>query len=258
MMVESTGAPGAIADVDRRAALAKMLEEDGHDNLDGYLHEAAHLFKGVPIAGRTLLEIGSGKGLMTMYAAMQGAARIVSMEPEMIGSQAGMITLQQQRLDRLGIQTVEFLPADFNEWDPHGGTFGVVLCRAAINHLHASDQHALRHQRTYRGYLDIVRKMHRVTAPGGVVLITDACRYAFFTATRNLGIRRPWDLSKTGINWRHHQNPQTWAKIFRDAGFSSVDVRYPLPYRLRQFGGLVDTVTANFFLQGSFILRATR
>jgi len=90
------------------------------------------------------------------------------------------------------------------------------------------------------------------------VLITDACRYAFFTATRNLGIRRPWDRSRTGIDWRHHQNPQTWARIFREAGFSTVDVRYPLPYRLRQYRGLVDTAAANFFLLGSFILRARR
>jgi ubiquinone/menaquinone biosynthesis C-methylase UbiE len=258
MTVQSQEAPGAVTDVDRRAAFARMLDEDGHDNLDGYLHEAAHLFEGVPIAGRTLLEIGSGKGLMTMYAAMQGAAHVVSMEPEMIGSRSGMITVQQQRLDRLGIHSVEFLPADFNQWDPQGRTFDIVMCRAAINHLHASDQHALHHRPTYQGYLEVIRKMLRVTAPGGVVLITDACRYAFFTATRNLGIRRPWDWSKTGINWRHHQNPQTWARIFREAGFSSVHVRYPLPFRLRQFGGVVDTAAVNFFLQGSFILRSTR
>jgi SAM-dependent methyltransferase len=258
MRVESAKVPGTITEADRRASFAKMLDEDGHDNLDGYLHEAAHLFSGVPIANRTILEIGSGRGLMTLYVAMQGAANVVSMEPELIGSRSGMISLQQERLDRLGLQAVQFLAADFNEWDPQGRTFDVVMCRAAINHMHASDQHALHHSSTYRGYLEVVRKMHRVTAPGGAVLITDACRYAFFTATRNLGIRRPWDLSKTGINWRHHQNPQTWARIFRDGGFSDVAVRYPLPYRLRQFGGLVDTAAANFLLQGSFILRATR
>jgi len=247
-----------IADSNRRAAFAGMLREDGHDNLEGYLHEAGHLFDGVPLSGRSVLEIGSGKGMMTMYAALQGASHVVSMEPEMIGSRSGMISLQQQRLDALGIQSVEFLAADFNEWNPLGRTFDVVMCRAAINHLHASDQHALSHRPTYEGYLTVVRRMLSVTSPGGVVLITDACRYAFFTATRNLGIRRPWDWSKTGINWRHHQNPQTWARIFRDAGFTRADVRYPLPYRLRQYKGLVDTAAANFFLQGSFILRAHR
>ena len=258
MAVEPRGALVEVGEGARRAAFANMLQEDGHDNLEGFLHEAAHLFEGVPLEGRTLLEIGSGKGLMTMYAAMRGASHVVSMEPEMIGSRSGMISLQEQRLAELGIQSVEFLPADFNSWDPQGRTFDIVMCRAAINHLHASDQHALHHAPTYQGYLEVVRRMLRVTAPGGTVLITDACRYAFFTATRNFGIRRPWDRSKTGIDWRHHQNPQTWARIFREAGFSTVDVRYPLPYRLRQYRALVDTAAANFFLLGSFILRARR
>jgi SAM-dependent methyltransferase len=256
MTVDS--APQQLADGNRRAAYAAMLREDGHDNLNGYLHEAAHLFEGVDISGRSVLEIGSGKGLMTMYAALQGASQVISMEPEMVGSRSGMISLQQQRLDVLGIRSVEFLAADFNEWDARGRTFDIVMCRAAINHLHASDQHALSHKPTYDGYLKVIRRMLNVTAPGGVVLITDACRYAFFTATRNLGIRRPWDWSKTGINWRHHQNPQTWARLFRDAGFTRVEIRYPLPYRLRQYRGLVDTAAANFFLQGNFILRAHR
>jgi SAM-dependent methyltransferase len=251
-------APAQLTDSKRRTAFAAMLREDGHDNLNGYLHEAAHLFEGVPIAGHSVLEIGSGKGLMTMYAALQGASQVISMEPEMVGSRSGMISLQQQRLDTLGIQSVQFLAADFNEWDPRGRTFDIVMCRAAINHLHASEYHALSHRPTYEGYLEVIRRMLSVTAPGGVVLITDACRYAFFTATRNLGIRRPWDWSKTGIDWRHHQNPQTWARLFREVGFSRVDVRYPLPYRLRKYRGLVDTAAANFFLQGSFILRAWR
>jgi len=242
----------------RLEIFGSMLAEDGHDNLPAYLHEADHLFAGVPLAGRTVLEIGSGKGLTTLYAAMRDASHIVSMEPELIGSRDGMIALQESRLQRLALKSVEFLTADFNEWEPAGRTFDVVVCRAAINHLHASEYHAQHHKPTYDGYLRVARKMHDLVSPGGTVIITDACRYAFFTATRDLGIRRPWDWSKTGINWRHHQNPQTWKRIFHDAGFGTVQVDYPLPFRLRRLAGIVDTSVANFFLQGSFILRATR
>jgi SAM-dependent methyltransferase len=242
----------------RREVFARMLADDGHDNLDGFLHEAAHCFDGVPLENRTVLEIGSGKGLMTMYVAMRGAAHIVSMEPEMIGSRSGMIALQRQRLARLGIESVEFLPADFNAWAPGGRTFDIVLSRAAINHLYASDRHALYDEPTYRGYVAVAKKMHDLTAPGGVALITDACRYAFFTAVRDLGVRRPWEWGRTGIDWRHHQNPRTWRRIFLDAGFSRVEVHYPVPFRLRALKGMVDTAIGNFFLQGLFILRAIR
>jgi SAM-dependent methyltransferase len=243
---------------ERLQSYARMLREDGHDNLSGFLHEAAHLFEHVPLAGRTALEVGSGKGLMTLYAAMNGAAHVVSMEPEMVGSRSGMISLQQRRLAELGLTSVEFLPEDFNAWNPAGRTFDVVLSRAAINHLYPSDRHALRDRQTFEGYLAVMRKFHQIVAPGGAVILTDACRYAFFTATRDLGVRRPWDRSKTGINWRHHQNPGTWKRLMVEAGFHRVEIRYPLPFRLRRFRGIADTAAANFFLQGAFILQGFR
>ena len=95
-------------------------------------------------------------------------------------------------------------------------------------------------------------------APGGVFIATDACRYAFFTGLRHFGIRRPWRLKKSGVDWRHHQNPSTWKRIFLDSGFSSVRVGYPLPYKLRHMNGLVDNATANFFLSGTFVMQASR
>jgi hypothetical protein len=47
-------------------------------------------------------------------------------------------------------------------------------------------------------------------------------------------------------------------KIFREAGFTTVQVAYPVPYRLRALKPLIDTAVANFFLRGAFILRAER
>src|SRR6476619_5704496 len=93
----------------RAAQFAGMLAEDGHTNVVGYLHEAAHLYRGVPLAGRTVLEIDSSRGLMSLYKALQGPARVVSMEPEMIGSRSGMIELQQHRIGWLQLANVEFL-----------------------------------------------------------------------------------------------------------------------------------------------------
>jgi len=95
-------------------------------------------------------------------------------------------------------------------------------------------------------------------SPGGQFVATDATRYAFFTSVRHLGIRRPWDRRKTGVNWRHHQNPGTWASIFREAGFSHVTFDYPIPFRFRPVAPLANNALANFFMLGSFILKATR
>jgi SAM-dependent methyltransferase len=215
------------------------------------------MFKGIDFAGKQVLEIGSGRGILAIYMGMRGA-QVLSMEPEMVGATSGVIAQQEARVKALGLTNVTVLNADFNTWDPGPQRFDVIVSRASINHLYASAHHAEYHKETYAAYLHIARRLREMLAPGGVFVATDGNRHAFFTLARELGIRRPWRWKKSGVDWRHHQNPGTWKKIFREAGFSRVDVAYPVPYKLRALRPIVDTAVANFFLQGSFILRATR
>jgi len=234
-----------------------MLERDGHRNPPAFAHTLANMFKGIDFTNKRVLEIGSGRGLLAIYMGMRGA-RVLSMEPEMVGATSGVIAQQEARLEALGMRNVEVVNADFNTWDPGDRTFDVIVSRASINHLYASVHHADHHKETYDAYLQVARRVRDMLVPGGIFVATDACRYAFFSGLRPLGIRRPWRLKRSSVDWRHHQNPGTWKKIFREAGFSDTQVAYPVSYRLRALRPLLDTAVANFFLQGAFILRAKR
>lgn len=235
-----------------------MLSRDGHHNVQAFRYDSAQLFRSTDLRGKRILEIGSGRGLLAMLMGLQGAARVVSMEPEMVGATSGVIAAQQERIETLGLINVEVLPADFNTWEDRGEQFDLILSRASINHLYASDKHALHHRETFENYVRMARKIHSLLAPGGVFIATDACRYGLFSALRVVGIRRPWRWKRSGVNWRHHQNPGTWKRILRDAGFAVVTVDFPVPYQLRFASALVNTAVANFVLKGSFILRAER
>jgi SAM-dependent methyltransferase len=158
----------------------------------------------------------------------------------------------------LGLNNVEVLVADFNTWLPGDKQFDVIVSRASINHLYHSDKNAAHDPATHAKYVEVVKRIFDVLAPGGVFVATDACRYGFFSAARDFGIRRPWSKRRSGVNWRHHQNPSTWKRIFREAGFDRVEVDYPVPYKLRHAAPVVNTAVANFFLTGNFILRAFR
>jgi cyclopropane fatty-acyl-phospholipid synthase-like methyltransferase len=242
---------------DLPAEYIAMLERDGHRNPPAFAHTLANMFTGLDFSGKKVLEIGSGRGLLAIYMGMRGA-QVLSMEPEMVGATSGVIAQQQARLASLGMRNVEVVNADFNTWDAAGRRFDVIVSRASINHLYASEHHAEHHKETYDAYLEVARRVHSLLAPGGTFVATDACRYAFFSGMRQFGIRRPWRWERSSVDWRHHQNPSTWKKIFRDAGFSSIEVDYPVPYKLRTLRPVINTATANFFLQGAFILRARR
>ena len=237
-------------------AYLAMLQRDGHQNPPAFAHALANLFEGTDLSGKRVLEIGSGRGLVAVYMGLQGAAHVLSMEPELVGATFGVIEDQRSRIATLGLRNVELEVANFNTWDPAGRRFDVIVSRASINHLHESNQHAEHHRPTYDAYVHVTSRIHQMLAPGGTFIATDACRYAFFTAVRHIGIRRPWRWKRSGVDWRYHQNPGTWMRIFKDAGFSRSSVDYPVPYRLRMMGPVVNTAAANFFLSGSFILRA--
>ena len=233
-----------------------MLARDGHANPAAFSYATDQIFRGVDLQGKRILEIGSGRGLMALLMGLHGAAQVVSLEPELAGATAGVIALQRERIEALQLSNVDVVAADFNTWSGPAGSFDLIVSRASINHLCQSDRHALHDPVTYERYVRMARKIHSLLAPEGLFIATDACRYAFFTMLRDFGVSRPWRPARTGINWRHHQNPGTWKKIFRDAGFGRVTISFPVPHRLKPIAFLMDTAAANFFLKGSFILRA--
>ena len=238
---------------------SEMLVADGHDNMKATSYGLAHTFQGLDFAGKRVLDIGSGKGLMTLFAALNQAETVVSMEPELEGSRSKVLQTQQERIEQLGLTNVSLLSRDFNAWDPQAQQFNVILSFSSINHIHESAHHALRHDETYQRYIEIARKMHSLLKPEGVAVVADACRWGFFSMLRNWGVRRPWSWNKPiNINWRIHQNPRVWKKIFLAAGFSRVNVIYPSPYKLRSLKAIVSRPLANFFLSASFTLHCHR
>jgi SAM-dependent methyltransferase len=245
------------ANAERRQAFAAMLAEDNHGDVERYCYAAARFFGPVDLNGKRVLEIGSGKGLTAMFMGLQGAATVVSMEPGLAGSRTGVLGIQQRRVAALGLGNVsELLDADFNTWDPSGRRFDIIVSQASINHLHESPHHALAHRETYDRYLAICRKVRLALEDDGVFCISDAARYGFFAMTKRLGIKRPWARQRISINWRIHQNAGVWRRILLDAGFSRVEIDYPVPYALRHLGVVAANPVTNFFLQGAFIARA--
>jgi SAM-dependent methyltransferase len=241
-----------------RAGFEAMLRQDRRGDLEPYCWNAARFFGGVDLTGKHILEIGSGRGLTSVFMGLQGAARVVSMEPGLAGSRPGVLSAQQERVEALGLQqVVTLIDADFNTWDPAGDRFDVVISQASINHLYESPHHALHHRDTFERYQQIWQRMRSLLLPGGVCCVSDACRYGLFAMTKRAGLRRPWNTKQTSINWRIHQNPGTWRRIALAAGFSAVEIEYPLPYSVRHLGPLVANPVSNFFLRAAFSIRAS-
>lgn len=180
------------------------------------------LFVGVDLEGRTLLDAGCGSGNIGLWAAAQGARRVVGLEPEMEGSSVGMQNSFRRTARAVGLEdSVELVTVRLQDYDAGNERFDVVLLAASINHL---DEDACMHlhedeqaRQTYRGHL---RLLADVAAPGAVLIVTDCDRRNLF---QRLGVRNP--LSPT-IEWEKHQSPDLWARLLADVGFEAPSVEW--------------------------------
>ena len=237
----------------------QFLKEDKHENIDAFFHTANHTFQDIEFEGKRIVDIGSGKGLMSIYTSLYGAKEVVSLEPELHGATNKALEIQRDRVKKLNINNIKILNQDFNLWEYNDEPFDIVMSFASINHLHESPYHALHHEETRQIYIDIAKKIRELLCLNGVAMITDSCRYGLFHWLKYIGINRPWTPTKrTSINFRIHQNPGVWKDIFVNAGFSEVRIKYPLPYKLRKVKKFIENPIANFLLEARFILYCYR
>jgi SAM-dependent methyltransferase len=214
------------------------------------LWNARYLFEGVPLHGKTVLELGCGAGWHALYAACSGAAHVVGLEPNGPGSTPGGTGDLEQRAAALELDNVELVRTTLQEFRAEGATWDVILSRASINHfdeaatsrLHLDDAARL----VYRNLLDKIASLSRV---GGSLIVADCARHNIFP---RLGLRNPLAPS---IEWHKHQHPQLWATLLRESGFRDPRIRWMALNSLRTPGRVIlGNRVGSYFLASSFTL----
>lgn len=216
-------------------------------NLKSYLN---YLFKGISLVDKSMLDVGGGSGLFSLYARCIGAQPVICLEPESSGSAKGASSKFRQYADHLNLDNIYLETSTFQNFEPGRRTFDIVLLHNSINHLAEEACVNLRVSAEARKeYEAIFAKMNQVTKPGGKLIITDCSRYNFFTLLRLKNPLAP------NISWHKHQSPQLWRAMLKDAGFINPKIRWSFFPRL----GIIDKFLlgnrlVSFFLISHFCL----
>ncbi|MBT0809691.1 class I SAM-dependent methyltransferase [Litoribacter ruber] len=207
------------------------------------------VFDGIDLKGKSVLDIGGGKGLYSFYAAHKGASKVVCLEPESDGSSSNVVTKFNELKVKLGYENVELRQLMLQDLGAKE-KFDIILMHNSINHL---DEPAcvdlLENEESQKKYLKIFEQIYALTNPGGKVIACDCSNHNFFHL---LNIRNPF-VPK--IEWEKHQSPNIWAQLMGFAGFKNPKITWSSINRLGKVGKvLISNKVGSYFTKSYFCL----
>ena len=228
-----------------------VMEEDlcsSPANLRFYLN---YLFKKISFDKKKMLDIGSGYGICSFYAACIGADEVICLEPELAGSSQGVI--EKFNKLKLGLKIgdkIKLESTTMQNFDYKGKKFDIILLNNSINHLNEESCINLKHDRhAMEIYMKIFCKLSNLASIETKLIITDCSRYNFFAL---LNLKNPFAPS---IEWHKHQSPKHWAKLLSNVGFCNPKIRWTSFNQLRSIGRLLfGNKFASYFFHSHFCL----
>jgi SAM-dependent methyltransferase len=213
------------------------------------------LFRDTDFTGKNMMEIGCGKGVLCLWAALNGANQTVGLEPLAEGAYDSSECHRdfESMARQLGLPQATILPLTVQQYTDVENHFDVVLSVASINHL--DEKACVKLQESpdaVRIYRDIFRGIARMMKPRGKLIIMDAARRNVFG---DLGFRNP---ITPNIEWFKHQQPEYWVELLADAGFGNPDIRWTSGKLLRYAGLRTLPKSLAYLGQSVFRLELTR
>lgn len=199
-----------------------------------WLRRAEHTFAPIDFRGKSVLDVGSGVGWASYYAASAGAKRVVSLEPEADGSHGSMLKVATEIRSELGLEdVVEIIPRDTENADITE-QFDVVMILNAINHMDEESCTILdRDNVAWEAYRKKLAPLAKWCRPGGYLVVTDCSNRNLFG---DLGLKSPFAPT---IEWHKHQPPQVWADLLQTLGFEAAEIDWSPHARLGILGRLL-------------------
>ena len=209
-----------------------------------------YLFRDINFKDKKVLEIGSGIGLFSFYAACQSAKEVVCLEPETDGSQDGMIQTFDKIKKELDLSNIVNHSSTFQDFESKDENFDIIIMHNSINHL--SEDNCIRmhkDDKSYNYYVDLFNKLFSISKLGCILVIADCTKYNFFNS---LGIKNPFAPT---IEWHKHQSPSLWSKALQESGFRNPVIRWTSFNALGNFGRIFfGNKVGSFFTKSHFCL----
>lgn len=212
---------------------------------------ARQVFSGVDLQGKSLLEIGSGDGIYSIWAKLHGAKKVVALEPEVDGCDYDVKEMFNSLMKDLKIKNVTCVPETIQGFvSQDDEKFDIVLSNSSVNHLDEDACKKLeRDAKAQEKYIIIFKKIRSMMKKGGMLLVLDNSNSNFFPSLHKSSPFSP------NIDWQVHQAPEMWIALLLKAGFFNPKINWPSRYKF--FPHIYCSRLVSYFFDSFFRIAIT-
>lgn len=229
-----------------------VLKNSNYNNKKNLQRHLKYIFNNFDFKGKTILDVGGGIGLLSMYAALLGS-KAICLEPESSGSTVGVQSNFNKLAEEIDCHNkLKFVSKTFQECDFKKKSFDLIVIANAINHLNEEACIRLPEKSAENSYNLILKKMRDLLKDNGKLIITDCSSSNFFN---DIGLNNPLMPS---IEWHKHQSPNTWSNLLKKNGFKHTIVSWSSFNSMGRLGRiLMNNKYVNYLTLSHFRIEAS-
>lgn len=234
---------------EKMKCFSSLYEYYKTDTIKHFIYHFNKQFKGIDFTGKKILEIGCGKGFISLYIGYFFSPEHIDALDESLGegSDTNVLGTLQKNIDMLGINNISIVKKDVMQYK-RPETYDIVISNNAMHHV---CEHGLLKWdiRARKKYIEIFKHVKSLIKPNGLLLMHEYSRYSLW---RILPVKK-----FKGIEWSLHPTKAEWINVLRNAGFTKeIACEYVSPYKLRNIPFIIKNPIAMFFYFPNFFLRA--
>lgn len=143
------------------------------DSYDRFVYHLSEQIDPLNLTDKEILDVGCGKGFVSMWIALfRGARKVVALDQsEGAGSEKGVLAFLGKASKDFNMKNIEVVKSDIMKNRFPNGSFDAIISNNALHHVVHTGKHISNNPITRKEWIGLFCELKRLLRPNGVLIV---------------------------------------------------------------------------------------